>query len=127
MDKIRNQKNKKLIQFSLKGKVPKLLINKVNTVNKVLDHLILKEKDLFNNSIYSKPNTKNFINHLDILSFDNYVNRLETHLNTNREENSKGRPKKINKLILTPVSLKRTKNGLFTSKRKISFRKDIIV
>ena len=127
MDKIRNQKNKKLIQFSLKGKVPKLLINKVNTVNKVLDHLILKEKDLFNNSIYSKANTKNFINHLDILSFDNYVNRLETHLNTNREENSKGRPKKINKLILTPVSLKRTKNGLFTSKRKISFRKDIIV
>jgi hypothetical protein len=117
------------INFSLKGKVPKLLLIKANTFNKVLDQLILKEKDFFNvnNSNYSKTNSKHFINHLDILSFDNYVNKIETNLKINKEENSKTKHNKIKKLILTPVSLKNGKNIKFTSERKTNFRKDIIL
>jgi hypothetical protein len=71
----------------MKGKVPKLLINKVNTVNKVLDQFILKEKDWFNTNNYSersKNNSKNFINHLDILSFDNYMNKIPNLLKSLR-------------------------------------------
>ena len=117
------------INFSLKGKVPKLLLIKANTFNKVLDQLILKEKDFFNvnNSNYSKTNSKHFINHLDILSFDNYVNKIETNLKINKEENSKTKHNKIKKLILTPVSLKNGKNIKFTSERKTNFRKDSIL
>jgi len=117
------------INFSLKGKVPKLLLNKANTVNKVIDQLILKEKDFFNvnNSIFSKTNTKHFINHLDILSFDNYVNKIESNLKINKEENSKMKHNKIKKLILTPVSLKNGKNFKFSSEKKTNFRKDIIL
>ena len=117
------------INFSLKGKVPKLLLNKANTVNKVIDQLILKEKDFFNvnNSIFSKTNTKHFINHLDILSFDNYVNKIESNLKINKEENSKMKHNKIKKLILTPVSLKNGKNFKFASEKKTNFRKDIIL
>ena len=117
------------INFSLKGKVPKLLLNKANTVNKVIDQLILKEKDFFNvnNSIFSKTNTKHFINHLDILSFDNYVNKIESNLKINKEENSKMKHNKIKKLILSPVSLKNGKNFKFASEKKTNFRKDIIL
>ena len=125
----KNRRSQKVfIHFSLKGKVPKLLLNKANTVNKVIDQLITKEKDLFNlnNSIYSKSNSKRLINHLDILSFDNYMNKIEMNIKTNREENSKEKPKKINKLLLSPVLLKKRKNSNFSNNRKISFRKNII-
>ena len=103
----KSHSRKVTINFSYKGKVPKLLINKVNTVNKVLDQFILKEKDWFNvnNSARSKNNSKNFINHLDILSFDNYMNKIELNFKNNKEENSKGKESKIKKLILSPVFL----------------------
>ena len=124
----KSPKRKIKINFSLKGKVPKLLLNKANTVNKVLDQLLLKEKDLcnVNNSSYSKNYSKYFINHLDILSFDSFMNKIETNLKTNREENTKERQKKIKKLILMPVSLKRGQNRKFSKEKKINFRKDIV-
>ena len=116
------------LNFSLKGKVPKLLINKVNTVNKVLDQLILKEKDWFNNnySERSKNNSRNFINHLDILSFDNYMNKIESNYKNNIDENSKEREKRIKKLIISPVTLKKIKKYKFDYRRKNNFRKDSI-
>ena len=117
------------LNFSMKGKVPKLLINKVNTVNKVLDQFILKEKDWFNTNNYSersKNNSKNFINHLDILSFDNYMNKIESNYKNNKDENSKEREKRIKKLIISPVALKKIKKYKFDVRRKTNFRKDSI-
>lgn len=123
----KSHSRKVTINFSYKGKVPKLLINKVNTVNKVLDQFILKEKDWFNvnNSARSKNNSKNFINHLDILSFDNYMNKIELNFKNNKEENSKGKESKIKKLILSPVSLRKIKKYKYIE-RKTNFRKDSI-
>ena len=123
----KSHSRKVTINFSYKGKVPKLLINKVNTVNKVLDQFILKEKDWFNvnNSARSKNNSKNFINHLDILSFDNYMNKIESNFKNNKEENSKGKESKIKKLILSPVSLRKIKKYKYIE-RKTNFRKDSI-
>ena len=123
----KSHSRKVTINFSYKGKVPKLLINKVNTVNKVLDQFILKEKDWFNvnNSTRSKNNSKNFINHLDILSFDNYMNKIELNFKNNKEENSKGKESKIKKLILSPVSLRKIKKYKYIE-RKTNFRKDSI-
>ena len=123
----KSHSRKVTINFSYKGKVPKLLINKVNTVNKVLDQFILKEKDWFNvnNSARSKKNSKNFINHLDILSFDNYMNKIELNFKNNKEENSKGKESKIKKLILSPVSLRKIKKYKYIE-RKTNFRKDSI-
>ena len=97
IDNKKIHKQKILLNFSLKRKVPKLLINKVNTVNKVIDHLISKEKDLFdiNNSAYSKKTTTNFINRLDILSFDNYMNKIETNFKHNKEEKKIKNKKKL--------------------------------
>ena len=122
--------NRKIsLNFSLKGKVPKLLINKVNTVNKVLDQFILKEKDWFNINNYSersKNNSKNFINHLDILSFDNYMNKIESNYKNNKDENSKEREKRIKKLILSPVTLKKIQKYKYDYRRKTNFRKDSI-
>ena len=110
----KSHSRKVTINFSYKGKVPKLLINKVNTVNKVLDQFILKEKDWFNvnNSARSKNNSKNFINHLDILSFDNYMNKIELNFKNNKEENSKLKESKIKKYKYI--------------ERKTNFRKDSI-
>jgi len=130
IDNKKVQKQKIMINFSLKGRVPKLLINKVNTVNKVIDKLISKEKDLFdvNNSAYSKKTEKNcFINHLDILSFDNYMNKIETNLKQNKEENKNQNVKKINKLLLSPISLKKGINTKYSSVKKKKFRKDIFI
>ena len=126
-EKKKSHSRKVTINFSYKGKVPKLLINKVNTVNKVLDQFILKEKDWFNvnNSARSKNNSKNFINHLDILSFDNYMNKIELNFKNNKEENSKGKESKIKKLILSPVSLRKIKKYKYIE-RKTNFRKDSI-
>ena len=123
----KSHSRKVTINFSYKVKVPKLLINKVNTVNKVLDQFILKEKDWFNvnNSARSKNNSKNFINHLDILSFDNYMNKIELNFKNNKEENSKGKESKIKKLILSPVSLRKIKKYKYIE-RKTNFRKDSI-
>ena len=123
----KSHSRKVTINFSYKGKVPKLLINKVNTVNKVLDQFILKEKDWFNvnNSARSKNNSKNFINHLDILSFDNYMNKIELNFKNNKEENSKGKESKIKKLILSPVSLRKIRKYKYIE-RKTNFRKDSI-
>ena len=123
----KSHSRKVTINFSYKGKVPKLLINKVNTVNKVLDQFILKEKDWFNvnNSARSKNNSKNFINHLDILSFDNYMNKIESNFKNNKEENSKGKESKIKKLIISPVSLRKIKKYKYIE-RKTNFRKDSI-
>ena len=123
----KSHSRKVTINFSYKGKVPKLLINKVNTVNKVLDQFILKEKDWFNvnNSARSKNNSKNFINHLDILSFDNYMNKIELNFKNNKEENSKGKESKIKKLIISPVSLRKIKKYKYIE-RKTNFRKDSI-
>ena len=123
----KSHSRKVTINFSYKGKVPKLLINKVNTVNKVLDQFILKEKDWFNvnNSARSKNNSKNFINHLDILSFDNYMNKIELNFKNNKEENSKGKESKIKKLIVSPVSLRKIKKYKYIE-RKTNFRKDSI-
>ena len=123
----KSHSRKVTINFSYKGKVPKLLINKVNTVNKVLDQFILKEKDWFNvnNSARSKNTSKNFINHLDILSFDNYMNKIESNFKNNKEENSKGKESKIKKLILSPVSLRKIKKYKYIE-RKTNFRKDSI-
>ena len=123
----KSHSRKVTINFSYKGKVPKLLINKVNTVNKVLDQFILKEKDWFNvnNSARSKNTSKNFINHLDILSFDNYMNKIELNFKNNKEENSKGKESKIKKLILSPVSLRKIKKYKYIE-RKTNFRKDSI-
>ena len=124
----KSHSRKVTINFSYKGKVPKLLINKVNTVNKVLDQFILKEKDWFNTNNYSersKNNSKNFINHLDILSFDNYMNKIESNFKNNKEENSKGKESKIKKLILSPVSLRKIKKYKYIE-RKTNFRKDSI-
>ena len=122
-------KQKLFLNFSLRGRVPKLLINKVNTVNKIIDKLISKEKDLsnINNSAYSKNTTKNFINHLDILSFDNYMNKIETNLKHSKEENKDQNQKKINKLLLSPISLKKGNYTKHSSVRKKKFRKDIII
>ena len=121
----KSHSRKVTINFSYKGKVPKLLINKVNTVNKVLDQFILKEKDWFNvnNSARSKNTSKKFINHLDILSFDNYMNKIELNFKNNKEENSKGKESKIKKLILSPVSLRKIKKYKYIE-RKTNFRKD---
>ena len=125
----KNPSKKIAINFSSKGKIPKLLISKVNTVNKVLDQFILKEKDWFNinnKSERSKYNPKNFINHLDILSFDNYMNKIESNFKNNKDENTKEREHKIKKLILVPVSLKKFKKYKYLSERKTNFRKDSI-
>ena len=126
-EKKKSHSRKVTINLSYKGKVPKLLINKVNTVNKVLDQFILKEKDWFNvnNSARSKNNSKNFINHLDILSFDNYMNKIELNFKNNKGENSKGKESKIKKLILSPVSLRKIKKYKYIE-RKTNFRKDSI-
>ena len=109
LDKTDHKRSHKLnisINFSFKGRVPKLLLNKVNTVNKVIDKLISKEKDI-NNSIYQKTNSRRFISHLDVLSFDNYMNKIESNFKKNRKEkgNSKEGPKKVNRLVLLPISL----------------------
>ena len=113
IDNKKKYRRKLLVNFSLKGKVPKLLLNNANTVNIVIDQLILKEKDLFNvnNSSQSKKNSWKFINHLDILSFDKYMNKIESNLKVNKEENSKETRKKINKIILSSVPLKKNKHN----------------
>ena len=121
-------KNK--INFSLKGKVPKLLLTQVNTINKAIDHLILKEKDLFNNETeISEKHTKKFISHLDVLGFDNFMNKIESDLKPFKEESQKSsRKMKIKKLILSPVSLKKRKNKnkkFSITNKKTFFNKDI--
>ena len=115
IDNKKKYRRKLLVNFSLKGKVPKLLLNNANTVNIVIDQLILKEKDLFNvnNSSQSKKNSWKFINHLDILSFDKYMNKIESNLKVNKEENSKETKKKINKIKLSSVPLKKNKHNKY--------------
>ena len=121
-EKINNKKTHKLnisINFSFKGRVPKLLLNKVNTVNKVIDKLLSKEKDI-NNSICQKSNSKRFISHLDVLSFDNYMNKVESNFTKNKEEkeNSREKHKKVKKLILLPISLSKSKYKNLTERKK---------
>lgn len=115
IDNKKKYKHKLLVDFSLKGKVPKLLLNNANTVNIVIDQLILKEKDLFNvnNSSQSKKTSWKFINHLDILSFDKYMNKIESNFKVNKEENSKEIRKKINKIKLSSVPLKKNKHNKY--------------
>ena len=115
IDNKKKYRRKLLVNFSLKGKVPKLLLNNANTVNIVIDQLILKEKDLFNvnNSSQSKKNSWKFINHLDILSFDKYMNKIESNFKVNKEENSKEIRKKINKIKLSSVPLKKNKHNKY--------------
>ena len=130
-EKINNKKTHKLnisINFSFKGRVPKLLLNKVNTVNKVIDKLISKEKDI-NNSIYQKTNSRRFISHLDVLSFDNYMNKIESNFKKNRKEkgNSKERPKKVNKLVLLPISLNKSRFSKNLTERKSHTRKNSVL
>ena len=131
LDKTDNKRSHKLnisINFSFKGRVPKLLLNKVNTVNKVIDKLISKEKDI-NNSIYQKTNSRRFISHLDVLSFDNYMNKIESNFKKNRKEkgNSKERPKKVNKLVLLPISLNKSRFSKNLTERKSHTRKNSVL
>ena len=131
LDKTDHKRSHKLnisINFSFKGRVPKLLLNKVNTVNKVIDKLISKEKDI-NNSIYQKTNSRRFISHLDVLSFDNYMNKIESNFKKNRKEkgNSKERPKKVNKLVLLPISLNKSRFSKNLTERKSHTRKHSVL
>ena len=114
-DKNKSPRRKNMINVNIKGKVPKLLLTQVNTMNKVIDHLILKEKDLFNNngSQNSIKNKKKFISHLDILGFDNFINKIESDFKINKEENTKTKRKKISKFVLSPVPLKKRKMHKF--------------
>ena len=99
-----NSKNKRsktnpkktLINFSSKGKVPNLLLENSLTVNKIIDKLISKEKDLYNNCLSEKrglseskeninetnsnikKSTRKFISHLDILGFDKMINKISS-------------------------------------------------
>ena len=104
------------IKFSIKGRVPNLLYDTTNTVNKVIDKLLSKEKDLYNNFFSEnrinekKENDKEknnktprkFISHLDILGFDKLVDKIALNTKKKYGDNKTENSKNIGKIKLFP-------------------------
>ena len=130
------RKRKIRITFPIKGKVPKLLIERASTVNKVskvIDELISKEKELSDNrksrnetdnkkEHFSKKNStykRKFISHLELLVFDKLVNDIEIKNkeksnNNSRIENSKS----FGKLKLLLLKIKQNNKYNFNFEKK---------
>ena len=130
------RKRKIRITFPIKGKVPKLLIERASTVNKVskvIDELISKEKELSDNrksrnetdnkkEHFSKKNStykRKFISHLELLVFDKLINDIEIKNkeksnNNSRIENSKS----FGKLKLLPLNITQNNKYNFNFEKK---------
>ena len=110
------------IKFSLKGKVPNLLINHASAISTIIDNLISKEKDFYNSSNENRKtfngfkenkdefsrkihHNNKFISHVELLGLDKYIDNIAVNKKKKSLEIKNDGSKSNGKFKLIPLTI----------------------